>query len=539
LLYLNFEKKHLDAVGSSFVVALYERAVLKHCFDPYIWISFIGFVATQKKLTPCELSLLCNRAIKNSFHCLSNSTLWSYRLRFANVESSEEQLDKLYQRGLYFVSTTEDVNQMSEFLITRLYIERRKLQLGLADPTVVRNLYDDMISQLDNMHDPDCKVQRMMAHIEAFVMQNQLACHDLFDKMVKKSVTYKVWLDWTTIAIELNDITKARDILKEAIRKPIDGMQELYEARIDFEMKYGDHDELHQAIDRVFFGLEKDMLNKKPAVETKPDKKKRQIDEEESYEKKSKTEELQTKVKAKLGDISAYQVVDKANAGQMIFLGDLPSNATIGHLLTLFKPYGRIIDCYIEPNDEGVLQGYVEFQNIDSVRKAVLGGEVTIGDYSIKPNRCRPAIMKWGFKNVERKDTIYISNLSSLCDKMILRNRFGDFGKIKDIRIQFKKNYAFAYVQFYEDIVARQACSLDQTELDNRLIGVHISNPAKKTVHELDETQLYVSNVAPSIIETDLQQVFGVFGKIKDIRLHRQGIKSFAYIHYETKVPVF
>lgn len=43
---------------------------------------------------------------------------------------------------------------------------------------------------------------------------------------------------------------------------------------------------------------------------------------------------------------------------------------------------------------------------------------------------------------------------------------------------------------------------------DGRLIGVAISNPAKKTVHVADQKQLYVTNLADSIVEHDLREMF-------------------------------
>jgi RNA recognition motif-containing protein len=529
LLYINFEKKQLQSLGSGFVLALYERAVVKHSFDPYIWISYIGFLATQETNSK-EMSALCTRAIKNSFHCLTNATLWSYRLRYAFLEGNSEEFDKVYQRGMYFVGTTGDVNQINEFMLTVLYLQKQMILKKQTNADAVRQVFRDLISHLDTLHDPNYTVHRFMAHIEAFHLDSSAVAHEMYNDMVKQPATYKVWLDWAQLAIQLHDIPKAKSIFKEAIRKPIDGMAELYDARIAFEMRYGNDDDLNEALDRIFFAKEKDSMNVKPV-----EKKKRERDQD-MHEKKPKTEELQAKVKEQLGDINSYQVVDKANAGQMIFLDKLPSYTSIDHLLTLYKPYGRIIDCYIEPNEDCELQGFVEFQNTDAMRKAVLAGSVTIGDVQIKPNRCRPAIMKWGFDNQEKRDTVYISNLSPSCDKMVLRSMFGGVGKIKDIRLQFKNNYAFAYVQFYSEDFAKDACSLDQTEVDGKVIGVNISNPLKKTVHQVDETQLFVTNLAPSIVESDLKEVFEKFGTITDVRLLHQGIKSFAYIHFETKV---
>ena len=39
-------------------------------------------------------------------------------------------------------------------------------------------------------------------------------------------------------------------------------------------------------------------------------------------------------------------------------------------------------------------------------------------------------------------------------------------------------------------------------------MGVAISNPKKKTVHEVDKKRLFVSNLADSIAEDDLREFF-------------------------------
>jgi hypothetical protein len=39
-------------------------------------------------------------------------------------------------------------------------------------------------------------------------------------------------------------------------------------------------------------------------------------------------------------------------------------------------------------------------------------------------------------------------------------------------------------------------------------LGVAISNPKKRTVHEVDKKRLFISNLADSVAENDLNDVF-------------------------------
>lgn len=201
-------------------------------------------------------------------------------------------------------------------------------------------------------------------------------------------------------------------------------------------------------------------------------------------------------------------MIDNSNAGKMVYLSNLPSFITTEMLIEVCKKYGRVIDCYLQPNaDSGEIEGYVEFQSIESVRQLVCN-PITIHNHTIETTRCRPAVMKWRFVEEERKDTVYVSNLDQNMDKITLRELFETYGKIKDIRLQFKPNYAFAYIQFANEKEATDSCSLDKMEIGGKAIGVAISNPAKRTKHEIDRTQLYITNLPKSITEPDLEAHF-------------------------------
>ena len=86
-------------------------------------------------------------------------------------------------------------------------------------------------------------------------------------------------------------------------------------------------------------------------------------------------------------------------------------------------------------------------------------------------------------------------------------------------------------------MAASKATKLDQSEIaPDHKIGVAISNPAKKTMHSVDLKQLFISNLADNIVETDLMELFGQYGVIQQIRLiknERGRSKGIAYIHFE------
>lgn len=111
----------------------------------------------------------------------------------------------------------------------------------------------------------------------------------------------------------------------------------------------------------------------------------------------------------------------------MVFLQNLSSLASFDNLYPIVEKYGRIIDLHIYPHpDTGELEGFVEFESADPVRKFVLDGEFELAGQKVKPQRCRPEELRWSFGDTESKNTVYVSNLHLDCNKIVLRNIFAE-----------------------------------------------------------------------------------------------------------------
>jgi hypothetical protein len=62
-----------------------------------------------------------------------------------------------------------------------------------------------------------------------------------------------------------------------------------------------------------------------------------------------------------------------------------------------------------------------------AVRKAV-ETSVEIAGKTVQPQRCRPTVMKWDFKQEREKTKVYVSNLSMKIEKRQLREIFSKVG---------------------------------------------------------------------------------------------------------------
>ena len=145
-----------------------------------------------------------------------------------------------------------------------------------------------------------------------------------------------------------------------------------------------------------------------------------------------------------------------ANAGNMVFLSNLPTSTTREILLNRFKTYARVLDVYMYPNEQsGEIEALIEFQKAEDVRKLVLAGPFLLNETQITPQRCRPETLTWSYDNEEKKNTIYVKNLpgTAVVDKIMIRDHFCQYGKIKDIRLQSKPSYSYAYIRFETEVI--------------------------------------------------------------------------------------
>ena len=97
-------------------------------------------------------------------------------------------------------------------------------------------------------------------------------------------------------------------------------------------------------------------------------------------------------------------------------------------------------------------------------------------------------------------------------------------------------------MQFLRPESAQAALELNGRELEGQKMAVYISDPTRKkqrTDANANDKELYVSNLARSTKEADLQKVFSSVGAVKGVRLitdDKGDSKGFAFVEYEDEV---
>ncbi|KAL0442571.1 UNVERIFIED_CONTAM: protein MEI2-like 5 [Sesamum latifolium] len=147
--------------------------------------------------------------------------------------------------------------------------------------------------------------------------------------------------------------------------------------------------------------------------------------------------------------------------------------------------------------DDGVANGVAHINLTNGV--GTIAGEHPLGEH---PSR-----------------TLFVRNINSNVEDAELRTLFEQYG---DIRTMYTtcKHRGFVMISYYDIRAARTAMrSLQNKSLRRRKLDIHFSipkeNPSDK---DINQGTLVVFNLDPSVSNDDLQQIFGAYGEVKEIR---------------------
>ncbi|KDQ16839.1 hypothetical protein BOTBODRAFT_129777 [Botryobasidium botryosum FD-172 SS1] len=214
-----------------------------------------------------------------------------------------------------------------------------------------------------------------------------------------------------------------------------------------------------------------------------------------------------------------------------VFVSGLWKGVEDKALAQFFKHCGDIREIKITELDD-VVVATVEFQNRESVPGALTRDKKRIDENEISVH------MAW-------QSTLYVTNFPEKSDDAFIREMFGQYGVIFDVRWpskKFKSTRRFCYVQYVTPASAQAALELHGRELEPGMnLNVYISNPERKkerTDAGADQREVYVAGLAKSTKREDLEGLFKQFGTIKDVRMaldHKGLSKGFAFVEFEAE----
>ncbi|KAG1745853.1 uncharacterized protein EDB91DRAFT_1119017 [Suillus paluster] len=544
------------------------------------WVGYIDFVNLQGQTVH-----FWRRATRSA---PGSGEVWARYIRFLEREQESgaiqegmdaddnEDIDAAHTRALSTNLFTRsgksdpeiDADQIVPLVLARAGAEKRAIEGGRAGEdalaTLIKVVEDGVIlvRQASSAGDPRFR-------LEKFLSEFYLSLADIPDAAVQlwastashyKS-SWAAWVAYTDVLIRTDHYDLARKTFQDMSTKNLDYPEALWDAWHNFEHAYGSLSSLEEALHKTAQArtqletrrareAEKAyaaaaaqyaeqqavsvpaMQDLAPGVSEAMD-----VDISATTDRKGKRKAEEERPVSEIagGKKPRFETPpvplkrDRENC--TVFVADLPSEATEADLKALFKDCGDIRDIKFTHMPE-TLVATVEFHDRDSVPAALTKDKKRVHETEISVH------LAW-------RSTLYVTNFPEKFDDASIRDLFGQYGLVFDVRWpskKFKATRRFCYLQYTSPASAERALELHGRELEpDRAISVLISNPERKkerTDADANERELYVAGLSKFTTKEDLRKVFETYGPLKDIRLAEDKSgqpKGFAFIDFESE----
>ncbi|PWN53014.1 hypothetical protein IE53DRAFT_226475 [Violaceomyces palustris] len=218
-----------------------------------------------------------------------------------------------------------------------------------------------------------------------------------------------------------------------------------------------------------------------------------------------------------------------------VLIAGMPEDVTKEEIRNFFRDCGRIVEisgpkvvtwsrALDEEGGQSAAAAVVEFGDRSAIPAARTRDLKLIRDRQVSVN------IGW-------ESTLYVTNFPEGWEDGSVRDAFGRFGAIFDVRWpsrKFVSTRRFCYVQFTLPESAQAALSLGGTRVtETNVLEVAISDPSRRKVRSdahANEKELYVAGLPRFVGEADLRERFERFGKVTGVRMPAKGI---AFIDFE------
>lgn len=554
-----------------------------------LWIGYIDFTNSQGQSV--ELWQRATRSAPGS------GEVWARYIRFLErVQESEinegemdasknENIEAAYTRALSTTLFTRgrksdaevDADQIVPLVLARAGAEKRAVEAGRADGdgliTLIKVVEDGiaMVRQASSSGDPRFR-------LEKFLSEFYLSLADVPDAAVQLWAStaahyrssWAAWVAYTDVLIRTDHHDLARKTFQDMSTKNLDYPEALWDAWHNFEHAHGSLSSLEEAINKITqAGAQLETRRAREAEKAYAAAAAQYAEQQaasvpavsvpatgatqgsalvvseamdvdisapaDTKGKRKAEEELPVtdtsggkKPRLETPPVSLKR--DRENC--TVFVADLPSEATEADLKALFKDCGDIRDIKFTRMPE-TLVATVEFYDRDSVPAALTKDKKRIHETEIGVH------LAW-------RSTLYVTNFPEKFDDTSIRDLFGQYGLIFDVRWpskKFKATRRFCYLQYTSPSSAERALELHGRELEpDRAISVLISNPERKKERsdaDANERELYVAGLSKFATKEDLRKLFETYGPIKEIRLAEDKSgqpKGFAFIDFESEM---
>ncbi|KAF8798785.1 hypothetical protein BYT27DRAFT_7202479 [Phlegmacium glaucopus] len=474
--------------------------------------------------------------------------------------SNLETVAEIFNRAIDGKLVQSEIDQLASVVLARASYERRRSEAGSEDedilPTMIAILEGgmEMAHQVSPSIDPGLRLEKFLVQIyeNAGLVDSVLKVWQSAAKHFKSS--YLIWLNYTDALIKHQKFDEARKVFTDIHTKQLDWPEALWEAWMSFEHLHGTLEEIESCLDKIekaqyqtnarrakeaakAYQVSAEIVLASAPLPEIPSQS--QVDVTMDVDHSPPPHERGTKrsaedsppseshKKAKIEQKGPPLKRDRENS--TVFVADLPHGVTDDDLKQLFKDCGSIREVKITQLPRAFV-ATVEFFERDSVLPALTKDKKRLHDHEISVH------LAW-------KSTLYVTNFPETSDDLFMRSLFGKYGTIFDVRWpskKFKNTRRFCYIQFTSPDAAESSLELHGHKLAPDLpLTVYISNPERKkerTDQDANEREVYVAGLSRFTTKADLEQLFGTYGPVKDVRIALEDnghARGFAFVEFE------
>ncbi|KZP31530.1 hypothetical protein FIBSPDRAFT_776202 [Athelia psychrophila] len=582
--YITWEKRAKN-VDVDVLSCLYERAIAEAARR-----RFIGEVSAESMLGVfwggyCDAlrihgihekveSDTLKRAVRSA---PGSGDIWARYLRFlertsaSEVEIEErETVAAAYTRAMSTNLLQKDVEQLVPAVLARAGYEKRRLEsetvpVGIGLVLLLRffgGLFQGGFAFGGGVFVPHLafSVAFLNHYFNLEMSEKAISLWQGTAKHMKKS--YLAWTAYTDACVRAEKQKTARAIFSDIAMKQLDWPEAVWDAWIAFEHQHGTVEQLEACLDKVEKAqysvnmhrakeaehaqyqtmqvAAENQASNLPVAEvpipTAAPSSAMEVDTEKPAQSETRGKRKADDELTLSADNSKKPRVEQKppplkrdRENSTVFVADLPSGTTEDELKVLFKDCGKVREVKFTQL-QGSLVATVEFFERESIPAALTKDKKRLRDEEIAVH------LAW-------KSTLYVTNFPESADDTVVRELFGAYGLIFDVRWPSKKfnnTRRFCYVQYTAPASAEKALELHQRELEpNRPISVLISNPERKkerTDADANEKEIYVAGLSKFTTKEDLSKLFKTYGPVKDVRMAAEEngqSKGFAFVEFE------
>ncbi|THH19088.1 hypothetical protein EW146_g2006 [Bondarzewia mesenterica] len=516
------------------------------------WIEYVDSLRIHHGDDRVQLKVF-RRAVRS---IPGSGDIWARYIRFLEaheelIESNKaETISDAYDRALATGLFEEDPEQIVPLVLARAGYEKRKI------------MSFDTASEVG---DPRFRLEKFLATLRKDYEEFDEAADVWADAAQHYKTSYLAWLAYTDELIQHEEILSARAVFDEISTQNMDWPEAIWEAWMAMEHAHTSLEGLQECLDKV--DMARTQVNNRRAKEAeKAQYQAMQIAVEQQAAQaaqavvsqtsmptssqsgdggvamdidsvahivgvgvKRKAEDSLEVEESKKAKIEAPQPLKRDRENSTVFVAELPSGTTEDDLIKLFRDCGQIREIKVTqlPN---MLVATVEFMERESVPAALTKDKKRLHDQEIAVH------LAW-------ESTLYVTNFPEKVDDEFIRDLFGKYGPLFDVRWpskKFKSTRRFCYVQFASPTSAKAALGLHNHELEPGIaLSVYISNPQRKkerTDVDANAREVYVAGLSKFASKKDLEKLFGTYGPIKEVRMSADAdghSKGFAFVEFE------